>query len=69
MLLEAVTTGGEKKLFTEEQVDEIMNGREVMKDILKAKTEEVVKLGAFGAPWLWVTSPGGKSQPFFGSDR
>jgi glutathione S-transferase kappa 1 len=72
VLLEATATAGgkgKKKLFTEKQVDEIMVGRGEMKGILKAKTEEVVQLGAFGAPWMWVTNAKGESSPFFGSDR
>lgn len=72
-LLEATAEGGGggggKLLFTAEQVEDIMGSRDAMKGVLKAKTEEVVKLGAFGAPWLWVTNSEGKSQAFFGSDR
>lgn len=65
----ATDAEGKRLLFTAEQVDDIMDSRDAMKDVLKAKTEEVVKLGAFGAPWLWVTNSEGKGQAFFGSDR
>ncbi|KAK3111671.1 hypothetical protein LTR53_012839 [Teratosphaeriaceae sp. CCFEE 6253] len=37
---------------------------------LTANTEHAFKdLGAFGAPWCWVTGAEGKGEPFFGSDR
>ena len=68
-LLEATSEKGGKLLFTAEQVEDIMGSRDAMKGVLKAKTEEAVKLGAFGAPWLWVTNGAGESQAFFGSDR
>jgi glutathione S-transferase kappa 1 len=68
VLLEATSEKGQL-LFTAEQVEDIMGSRDAMKGVLKAKTEEVVKLGAFGAPWLWVTNSKGESQAFFGSDR
>lgn len=58
-----------KLLFTDSDVKRIMEGRAEMKDVLKGKTEEAVKLGAFGAPWLWVVNEEGKGEAFFGSDR
>lgn len=61
--------GSGRTLFTGEEVAQIMAGRDENKAVLKAKTDEVVKLGAFGAPWLWVTNDKGESQSFFGSDR
>ncbi|KAL9484980.1 hypothetical protein ACSS6W_003769 [Trichoderma asperelloides] len=60
---------GSKKLFTEEEVETIMQSRGKMKDALLATTKRAVDLGAFGAPWLWVTNAKGESEPFFGSDR
>ncbi|KAL6908851.1 thioredoxin-like protein [Trichoderma evansii] len=60
---------GSKKLFTEEEVEKIMQSRGTMKDTLLATTKRAVDLGAFGAPWLWVTNAKGVSEPFFGSDR
>lgn len=58
-----------KLLFTDSDVKKIMEGRTEMKHVLKEKTEEAVKLGAFGAPWLWVVNGEGKAEVFFGSDR
>lgn len=61
--------GSGKKLFTEEDVKRIMEGREGMKETVKGLTGDAVEKGAFGAPWLWVTNRDGKSEAFFGSDR
>ncbi|KAK3950769.1 hypothetical protein QBC32DRAFT_216520 [Pseudoneurospora amorphoporcata] len=60
-----------KKLFTKQQVEEIMKGVEtkVVKDALKNATQEALDKGAFGNPWFWVTNGEGKGEPFFGSDR
>lgn len=58
-----------KKLFTEEEVEKIMQSRGKMKDVLLATTKRAVDLGAFGAPWVWVTNAKGEQEPFFGSDR
>ncbi|KAM0246196.1 hypothetical protein ACHAQJ_010312 [Trichoderma viride] len=58
-----------KKLFTEEEVEKIMQGRSGMKDVLLATTKRAVDQGAFGAPWIWVTNAKGEQEPFFGSDR
>lgn len=66
-LLEATYEG--KRLFTEVEVEKIMKGRDGMKALLKAKTEEVVNSGAFGAPWFLVTNAKGETRSFFGSDR
>lgn len=62
-------TDGGKKLFTAEDVERIMAGRESMKERVKQLTGEAVERGAFGAPWLWATTSEGKTQSFFGSDR
>ncbi|KAI1417612.1 thioredoxin-like protein [Hypoxylon sp. FL1857] len=63
---------GAKKLFTASEVDEILRAAASTeyKNILRQTTETALKLGAFGAPWLWVTNEATKqSEPFFGSDR
>lgn len=59
------------RLFTELEAEEIMTaGQESKwKNALKQKTQEALDRGAFGAPWFWVTSATGISEPFFGSDR
>ncbi|KAM7202338.1 glutathione S-transferase kappa 1 [Naviculisporaceae sp. PSN 640] len=58
-------------LFTPSEIKQIMEGASAseFKDRLKAKTQEALDLGAFGAPWMWVTNSKGKGEPFFGSDR
>lgn len=61
--------GSGKKLFSDEDVEKIMNGRESMKERVKDLTGEAVQKGAFGAPWLIVTRDDGESEAFFGSDR
>ncbi|KAL2128856.1 hypothetical protein VTI74DRAFT_8561 [Chaetomium olivicolor] len=62
---------GAQRLFTAEQVQEIMRaaGSEELKNLLKETTQRALDKGAFGAPWLWVTNGRGKGEPFFGSDR
>jgi 2-hydroxychromene-2-carboxylate isomerase len=61
--------GSDEKLFSDEDVEKIMNGRESMKERVKEVTGEALKKGAFGAPWLVATNGDGKSEAFFGSDR
>ncbi|KAH7328549.1 thioredoxin-like protein [Stachybotrys elegans] len=63
------TPEGGPRLFGEEDVRRIMDGRAEMKDTLKQNTARAVELGAFGAPWFWVVNEEGKGEPFFGSDR
>lgn len=60
-----------KKLFTKQQVEEIMKGTETpqVKEALKDATQKALDRGAFGNPWIWVTNAEGKQEPFFGSDR
>jgi hypothetical protein len=63
---------GQGRLFTSEEVKAIMEGAasEKIKAGLKAKTQEALDKGCFGAPWMWVFDEGrGKGEPFFGSDR
>ena len=59
------------KLFTPEQVKSIMQaaGSDEAKEALTKATQEALKRGAFGNPWMWVTNSEGKGEPFFGSDR
>ncbi|KAF5661545.1 glutathione s-transferase kappa 1 [Fusarium heterosporum] len=61
--------GSGKTLFSDEDVERIMKARESMKGKLQEATNEALKLGAFGAPWLIATRADGKSEAFFGSDR
>lgn len=68
-VLAKATDAQGRLLFTENEVKDIMSSRPQMKDVLREKTEEAVKLGAFGAPWLWVTNGEGQAEAFFGSDR
>ncbi|KAK5664018.1 hypothetical protein OQA88_232 [Cercophora sp. LCS_1] len=67
-------SGGEPqgdKLFSQDEVWKILEaaGSKEMKDAMRSATEQALKQGAFGAPWLWVTNEEGKTEPFFGSDR
>jgi glutathione S-transferase kappa 1 len=66
-----VGSAGDRKLFSNQEVEAIMKGASTqeMKDLLKGTTQKALDQGAFGAPWLWVTNDDGKSEPFFGSDR
>jgi hypothetical protein len=59
------------KLFTDKEVEEILNAakEKEWKDKLLANTQKVLDLGAFGAPWMWVRNSEGTEEPFFGSDR
>ncbi|KAI0011805.1 thioredoxin-like protein [Xylariaceae sp. FL0662B] len=64
-------------------VDEVVRAataEPVYKDALRRATDEALRRGAFGAPWLWVTDYGrtgtgtgtgneDRAEPFFGSDR
>ncbi|KXX82568.1 Glutathione S-transferase kappa 1 [Madurella mycetomatis] len=68
---EAGGVAGQEKLFTAEEVQEIMRaaGTDEIKELLKITTQRALDQGAFGNPWLWVTNRKGKGEPFFGSDR
>ena len=57
--------------FSEEEIETIVkaSGEKEWKDLLVAKTKEVLDQGAFGAPWFWVKNDAGREEPFFGSDR
>lgn len=63
--------GKEKKLFTENEVEKIMQAAQTkpVKDLLTQTTQEALDRGAFGAPWIWAVNDQGKGEPFFGSDR
>lgn len=68
-VLRSVAGPDGRRLFSDDEVRRIVDGRAAMKDKLTAVTQQAVDLGAFGAPWLWVTNPKGESKGFFGSDR
>ncbi|KJZ72885.1 hypothetical protein HIM_07648 [Hirsutella minnesotensis 3608] len=61
--------GGSDRLFSADEVRRIMDARDSFKNVLQAETDRALELGAFGAPWLWVTNAQGVAEPFFGSDR
>lgn len=65
------TGDASRPLFTAEQIGEVLRavGSQPCKDALKKSTDEALRRGAFGCPWLWVTDREGKGEPFFGSDR
>ncbi|KAI1111545.1 thioredoxin-like protein [Nemania sp. NC0429] len=58
-------------LFTPEQISRILDAVSApeMKTALKARVDEALARGAFGAPWIWATDVRGHAEPFFGSDR
>ena len=66
----AVSDAG-KRLFSAKEVKQILDNAEgqEMRDVLKQTTAKALELGAFGAPWMWVTDSAGRAEPFFGSDR
>ena len=51
-----------QKLLEESRGDKI-------KDLFKKRTDEAMKTGAFGIPWLILEQEGKEDKPFFGSDR
>jgi glutathione S-transferase kappa 1 len=57
--------------FDEGEVKEILRlmGTKEYKDKLTANTKKALDLGAFGAPWFWLTNNKGEQEPLFGSDR
>jgi glutathione S-transferase kappa 1 len=57
--------------FSAQEAEEIMSAANdpTYKQKLLNNTQRALDLGAFGAPWFWVTNYKGKSEPFFGSDR
>ncbi|KAG5976930.1 hypothetical protein E4U55_007147 [Claviceps digitariae] len=61
--------GGGDRLFSQDEVEDIMAGRAQMKKLLAEETEGAVKAGAFGCPWWLVADSRGQVEPFFGSDR
>ncbi|KAF3064976.1 hypothetical protein GL218_01576 [Daldinia childiae] len=61
-----------RRLFSAEEVAAILRAEKSVeyKNTLRETTQRALDQGAFGAPWLWVTSAAtGESEPFFGSDR
>ncbi|KAM0334311.1 hypothetical protein ACHAQA_001334 [Verticillium albo-atrum] len=69
--LAEVPAPGGGKLFSAEDVKRILEGakQKDAKDAVKGQTQKALELGAYGAPWFWVTDASGKGEPFFGSDR
>lgn len=67
-LLKALVGSG---LWSQKEAEEIIAAAQTaeVKAKLNENTNQAVKLGAYGAPWFWVTNVEGKSEPFFGSDR
>ncbi|CAJ2510188.1 Uu.00g060880.m01.CDS01 [Anthostomella pinea] len=67
------SSGSGGLLFCDEDVEAILQAAasQEYKDALKGKVEEALGRGAFGMPWLWVTTDDapGAGEPFFGSDR
>lgn len=57
--------------FDEAEVKEVMRlmATKEFKDALTANTKKALDLGAFGAPWFWLTNANGEQEPCFGSDR
>ncbi len=60
-----------RPLLTPAQVDEVLRaaGSRACRDALTRSTDEALRRGAFGCPWLWVTDGEGRAEAFFGSDR
>ncbi|KAI0860640.1 thioredoxin-like protein [Xylaria cubensis] len=61
----------ELRQFSAAEVDKIIalaKERE-SKDELRRNTDEALKQGGFGAPWMMVRNSAGVVEPFFGSDR
>ncbi|KAI1824932.1 thioredoxin-like protein [Xylaria intraflava] len=60
-----------KSLFTREQVARIVEatGKDELKAALKARVDEALARGSFGAPWIWLTDAQGRTEPVFGNDR
>ncbi|KAI0436727.1 thioredoxin-like protein [Xylaria telfairii] len=60
-----------QRQFSAAEVDKIMavaKEREC-KDELRKNTDEALRQGGFGAPWMKVRNSAGVVEPFFGSDR
>ncbi|KAI0184887.1 thioredoxin-like protein [Xylaria flabelliformis] len=61
----------ESRRFSTAEVDKIIalaKERE-SKDELRRNTDEALRQGGFGAPWMMVRNSAGVIEPFFGSDR
>ncbi|TGJ81389.1 hypothetical protein E0Z10_g7379 [Xylaria hypoxylon] len=61
----------ESPQFSTDDVDKIMTlakGKH-SKDELRENTDEALRQGGFGAPWIMVRNSSGVTEPFFGSDR
>ncbi|KAK8931490.1 hypothetical protein VCV18_000013 [Metarhizium anisopliae] len=65
------TRHGSQRMFSEDEVTVIVSNQASLKyqDMLKANSQSLSDLGAFGLPWLVVSNSEGHKEPFFGSDR
>ncbi|KAI0539451.1 thioredoxin-like protein [Xylaria digitata] len=61
----------ESRQFSTGDVEKIMTltKEEQTKDELRKNTDEALRQGGFGAPWMMVRNSSGAVEPFFGSDR
>ena len=60
------------EVFSASEVEAILaasNTEEVKTQLTKNTTHAWQDLGAFGAPWFWLTNGEGKQEALFGSDR
>ncbi|KAI0122983.1 hypothetical protein BJ170DRAFT_119908 [Xylariales sp. AK1849] len=66
-----VLLGERPRQFSEVQVERILEAAKERgaKDQLRQTTDDALKTGGFGAPWMLVRNEEGKVEPFFGSDR
>ncbi|KAF2964700.1 hypothetical protein GQX73_g8886 [Xylaria multiplex] len=61
----------ESRQFSTHDVKNVMAlaKEEQTKDELRKNTDEALRQGGFGAPWMMVRNLSGTVEPFFGSDR
>ncbi|KAI0101016.1 thioredoxin-like protein [Nemania sp. FL0031] len=61
----------ESRQFSSGEVDGIISlaKEQKTKEQLRKNTDEALRQGAFGAPWMMVRNSAGVVEPFFGSDR
>ncbi|KAI1747512.1 thioredoxin-like protein [Xylaria castorea] len=70
-LLAMLQGDDESRQFSATEIDKIIalaKERE-SKDELRRNTDEALRQGGFGAPWMMVRNSAGVVEPFFGSDR
>ncbi|KAI3336234.1 thioredoxin-like protein [Ustulina deusta] len=66
-----VKKNSESRQFSPADVDKIivLTKEPRTKDELRKNTDEALRQGGFGAPWMIVRNSRGMVEPFFGSDR